>query len=279
MSSAAVTLSCAVCGAAFSARRRHAESCSPACRQRRHRGQLASRSERLARRWGLSPGDFWRSPPWLVAAVAAELAELGRVLALDCCALPDDTTLPRWIDPGRDGLAVSWAAELSEAGAAWWNPPYSRPGPWVAKASAEASAGVWSVGLVPASMGARWMVEAMHHAALVEVIRGRVPFLDPDTGRETPGNRHDSALLHFRPLRSPGLASLRYVELATLRRRGEAALSARQATDSGQMFPLCSPAKLSPDVLGVKPSLFAREASPAGVGQSVLSEQKPRVQR
>lgn len=260
MSAAAVTLSCAVCGAAFEARRRHAESCSAACRQRRHRGQVAPRAERLARRWGLSPGDFWRTPPWLVSAVAEDLAQRGQVLALDCCALPDDATLPRFIGPDRDGLATSWRAELAAGEAAWWNPPYSAPGPWVSKAAAEASAGVWSVGLVPASMGARWMVEAMQQAAVVEVIRGRIPFLDPNTGRETAGNRHDSALLHFRPGRGAGLAPVRYVELAELRREGLAARvrDAARATQAEAFFEpqngaLFYPRSTAPEAPGFTP--------------------------
>lgn len=216
----AVTLFCWRCGRAFEARRRHATTCSRACRVARHRGQRDPRSVRLARRWGLKPSDFWRTPPWLVAALLSEFP-----LTLDVSAAADDRVLPLHIGPGEDGRFVDWLARAL-GGACWFNPPYS-PGllPWVEKAAAESARGIASVGLVPPATGSRYMALADKTAAEVRLIRGRVPFLHPDTGKAAAGNRGDSCLIIFDGQTVPGRrARWSYVEVAELRQRGESAI-------------------------------------------------------
>lgn len=220
--------SCWTCGASLEARRRQARTCSPRCRQRKRRGHREPRSERLARRWALRPSDFWRTPPWLVAAVSLEVE-----LVIDVSSCADDRVCREHVPPDQDGLRTSWRAE--RPGAAWWNPPYS-PGllPWVEQAAAQHAQGVASVGLVPPALGAGYMELASEAATLIVPIRGRVPFLHPDTGEPGKGNRGDSCLVFFDG-RSQGPAEWRYVKCQELERRGRWALS--QLADVPNVFP------------------------------------------
>lgn len=185
-----------------------------------HRGQRDPRGERLARLYGLRPTDFWRTPAWVVAAVSLELP-----LTTDASACADDRVCEQHLPPERDGLTCSWRPHGPRPWSAWWNPPYS-PGllPWMEKALEEHRAGVASVGLVPPSLGASYMELAASSATVITPIRGRIPFLHPDTGQPGASNRGDSCLIYFDG-RSEGPAEWRYVDVAELRAQGEWALS------------------------------------------------------
>ena len=89
------------------------------------------------------------------------------------------------------------------------------------------SLGVYSVGLVPPATGSRYMELADRHGFEVRLFRGRVPFINPETGKAAKQNRGDSCLLLFSP-ESAGLASATwsYVQLSKLRQGGEALLVA-----------------------------------------------------
>lgn len=222
---------CWSCGEPLDGRRADALCCSTRCRVRRHRGQRAPRSQRLARAFGLRWTDFWRTPPWLVAAVSLELE-----LRIDISACADDRVCLEHIPPEADGRLTSWRPQGE--GAAWWNPPYS-PGllPWVEKAGEEHRRGVASVGLIPPSLGAAYMEQAAREATVIAPIRGRVPFLHPDTGEPAAGNRGDSCLI-FYDGRSEGPAAWHYVNLRDLRDRGQRALDL--LADVPNMFPGCA---------------------------------------
>lgn len=219
---------CWACGEPLEGRRRHAEFCSTRCRMRRYRGKRDPRSQRLARAFGLRWTDFWRTPPWLVAAVAVELH-----LVIDVSACADDRVCREHIPPEADGLTSSWRA--TEPGAAWWNPAYS-PGllPWVEKAAEEHRRGVPSVGLIPPSLGAAYMQLAADTATCIAPIRGRVPFLHPDTGEPAKGNRGDSCFV-FYDGRSKGCAAWHYVNLRDLEARGRQVLDL--VADVPNVFP------------------------------------------
>lgn len=220
---------CWTCGAPLEGRQRNTVTCSNACRMRRYRGKRQPRSARMARRWGLRPGDFWRTPPWLVAAVSLELP-----LSIDVSSSSEDSTCPEHVPPGDNGLEAEWSPQTP--GAAWWNPPYS-PGllPWMEKARDEHRRGVSSVGLIPPAMGARYMVLAHQEATAIRYIKGRVPFLHPDTGRAVAGNRGDSCLIFFLGGISLAQAEVGYVELNELREQGLRALAERPSVPD--MFP------------------------------------------
>jgi hypothetical protein len=64
--------------------------------------------------------DDWRTPPWLL-----DLLVDGRAFFDPCPANPDGLR-------GNDGLLSEWPSDRL----VFVNPPYSDPGPWVAKAAA-----------------------------------------------------------------------------------------------------------------------------------------------
>lgn len=241
---------CEVCSVPVVGR---ARTCSARCRQRLSRWP---RSRLIEARWGVPASDLWRTPPWLVEAVRLLLADDGLDLSLDACAFPEDSVAPRWISPEDNGLIVSWV-ERAEGGVTWWNPPYSSPMPWALKAVSELRLGAASVALVPACTGARWWAELVNPAARISLLRGRVAFLHPDTGRAVSGTRFDSALvwLGCRPL----AARVEVIELSDLRRAGERALSLRRSPAIGAgvppMFPEITTKLNTSEITGAYPRL------------------------
>ncbi|MBK7761593.1 MAG: hypothetical protein IPI35_35360 [Deltaproteobacteria bacterium] len=148
------------------------------------------RSRLIEARWGVPTSDLWRTPPWLVEAVRLLLADDGLDLSLDACAFPEDSVAPALVSPEENGLC-----SLLGRARRWgrrWNPPYSSPMPWALKAVSEWRLGAASVALVPACTGARWWAELVNPAARISLLRGRVAFLHPDTGRAVSGTRFDS---------------------------------------------------------------------------------------
>jgi len=81
--------------------------------------------------------DEWRTPQWLYSLFAGW----------------DDPALPL----RTDGLTRAWGPRT------YCNPPYSRPGPWVAKAISEARLGKLIVMLLQNDSSTRWWA-ALHEA-------------------------------------------------------------------------------------------------------------------
>jgi phage N-6-adenine-methyltransferase len=204
---------CLRCGAPLAGRRVDAVTCGAACRAAWHRRGATPRADRLAARWGLLPRDFWRTPPTLVRAVAAEL---GGPIGLDAASAGDDAVAPRWLTPDDDALVASWAAACHpEDRRAWCNPPYSKVAggaggagllAWVEAGVRARDEGLVVAMLVPPSTSTRYWRLAFEEAAEILLCSKRVSFLDPNTGEPERGNRGDSAILIFRPgQRGPAL--------------------------------------------------------------------------
>lgn len=198
---------CVTCDADLTGRRPHARACSPACRAKAARNAQVPRAERLAARWGLLARDFWRTPPALVAAVAAEL---GGPFGLDAASAGDDAVAPRWLTPDDDARAASWARACAPGmPRAWCNPPYSRLGggllAWVEAAVRARDEGLAVALLVPPSTSTRYWQLLQGEADEVLLLSRRVAFLDPNTGEAQKGNRGDSAVALFRPGARRGL--------------------------------------------------------------------------
>lgn len=186
----------------------------------------------------LSTGtDGWRTPPELLAELdllynfvfdfaSSGVAAVGRA--------------DRYFGPGsafgEDALAVlpeRWA-ELVQGGSGFLNPPYSTKagrgrGIWSwHKAAWEASRhGATTVMLNPPHPGRRWWWEYATRCDEIAIYKGRIPFLDPVTGKlplrwnekkdqwEISGNSQDSALFIYRPevpdKGHPGGARMRHI--------------------------------------------------------------------
>ena len=202
-----MTHTCQSCGELFEARR-GAKTCSNACRLRRSRRmRRASWAERQAARFpelGLEARDFWRSPPEVVAELGLEVGGW----AFDAAASEADHIAPAYFDPEVDSLGRPWPAAP-----AFCNPPYGNTGPgrnllaWVQHGAKQARALRAPVCLlVPATLEAAHIEAALHKGAAVEVIKGRLAFIDPARRRPVSGYRHASAAIWFGTLKPPGIS-------------------------------------------------------------------------
>lgn len=127
-----VTLRCRYCQRPFQSSRAHARTCSPACRQARARlRRTGTRSEVLAREYGIARGDLWGTPP----AVVEDLERFYR-FGLDAAATVEDRCAPVHIGPELNALSVRWLDYMPadpeptdpRPWAIWCNPPYSVKG-------------------------------------------------------------------------------------------------------------------------------------------------------
>jgi site-specific DNA-methyltransferase (adenine-specific) len=128
-----------------------------------------------------SKDQRWRTPPELFEPLHRELQ-----FGLDAAAQDGGVALvPYYITPEIDALAVHWP-DYCEPGnpVAWLNPPYGRDlGEWIAKAHRMSLLGMTVVCLIHPRTDTAFWHEHVMFAAEVRCIKGRVTFLDPDTGR------------------------------------------------------------------------------------------------
>ena len=121
-------------------------------------------------------GDQWFTPQRIVDAVGAAMGGID----LDPCAVPGT---PAWEasqlhichERGRDGLVDPWV------GSVFCNPPYSKPGPWLARCSEHAAKGNDVIALVPAAVATRYWDEHVwqKRAVIVQPV-GRLSFVGLD---------------------------------------------------------------------------------------------------
>lgn len=136
-------------------------------------------------------GDTWETPGWLFARLDREFG-----FKLDAAAAPYNAKLDRYC---VDGLADDWEDPT------YCNPPYSRPGDWVAKAATEAERGITSVLLIPASTGTGWWFDYVVKADEIRFLRGRLKY--EKAGIPHYPARFDSAIVVFRPPTARGWGS------------------------------------------------------------------------
>lgn len=164
-------------------------------------------------RGGDEEKDRWATPPEIFDPLHAEFG-----FGLDVAAATGTATCMEWLgpehpDPTRhDGLSASWHA-LSPAGRpAWCNPPYSIAGDFLRVGRLEAqNHGLVSVHLVFARTDTRWWWESVLGrdrdtqertglcAAEIRWRKGRVKFIDPQTGKPRAGAPAPSVAIVFRP--------------------------------------------------------------------------------
>lgn len=111
--------------------------------------------------------DHWTTPWAIVRALEAEFGEFD----LDPCCTALSAKTARYYTPVDDGLALPWFGRV------FLNPPYSNPGPWLAKAIAEQAPLV--VALLPVCTDTAWFHELVLGRAEIRFIKGRVEFLAP----------------------------------------------------------------------------------------------------
>jgi hypothetical protein len=167
----------------------------------------------------------WLTPPDLLEAVRNYF---GGQIPLDPATVPDNPTGAEafCVEPappqgvlfdeplgrspaGADGLRVSWGR------AAFVNPPYGKViRRWLAKIVQEAAAGCEIVALLPC---ARWeqayLHDALRCASAIWFKRGRVDFVNPETGDAVSGNPYASMMVGWNVDRARWAAALGHLGL------------------------------------------------------------------
>lgn len=169
------------------------------------------------------PSDYMRTPPEIFEPLHAK-----HQFAVDLCANDENHLVDVFLGEEINALSYGWRTILGTRDWGFWNPPYSRGhlDAWCAKARLEATWGVRSVGLIPATPGAGWFQRHLYagasatdsvqypehaygalagiehryslNAGVVMAIRWlskRPAFLRPDGSRPKGGGLRDSALV------------------------------------------------------------------------------------
>ncbi len=141
----------------------------------------------------------WRTPLYLFNACDYIMGQHGiEPFSLDAAADFTNSLCPRYWDgltDDADGLLRSWHKST------WCNPPFDKVIAFVDKAIAEAEKGNNSMLCVTSSTENKFFRTAVTSPFCRQVIflTGRVPFLDPITGKPVSGNPAGTALLRFGP--------------------------------------------------------------------------------
>lgn len=182
------------------------------CRSRWRRGAYVSEVEAVAKRFKLSVGDFWVTPPDLIETLSAEF---GPCL-LDAASTQRHAKAQAFITAEMDAFKVEWAdvAPAHRGGVGFWflNPPYGRvPGllAWMQRAHEQARRHVaLVVVLAPPGIGSAYRTWAEKNALQIRNLPRRLAFIDPITGQPVRGNTLGSSLFIFSaaPVRAAGYA-------------------------------------------------------------------------
>jgi phage N-6-adenine-methyltransferase len=118
--------------------------------------------------------DGWTSDQWATPwALIRELEQKFGAFDLDPAAQEHTAKAPRFYTIEDDGLTQPWFGRV------FCNPPYSKPGPWCARAHEATSTGEADlvVMLLPASIDTAWFHDEVLPFAQVQFVRGRVRFI------------------------------------------------------------------------------------------------------
>jgi len=143
----------------------------------------------------------WQTPPALLDKIRDELQ---CDFDLDAAATSTTAVVERFFGPDaeepddRDALATNWNRPGVKV--AFLNPPYGHGvRKWMAKAYDESRRGVTVVALVMSRTDVKWWHEYAMRAAQILFVKGRVRFVDPDTGKPRHHATAPSAVVVFRP--------------------------------------------------------------------------------
>ncbi|MFP2768082.1 phage N-6-adenine-methyltransferase [Oceanisphaera sp. KMM 10153] len=166
--------------------------------------------------------DSWATPLPVYMAMEAEFD-----FAADICASDRNAKHPIYLTEADDTLnheTLQRMAGLIPAGNyVWCNPPYSDIGPWVTAAIVLQDMGIGVVMLVMADNSVGWYAKAIEFCQEVrEVIKGRISFLEPETGKPVSGNNKGSLFFVFDPYGRQQLPRRTYVERDALMAKGQA---------------------------------------------------------
>lgn len=150
----------------------------------------------------------WATPWPFVEEVEKQL---GLKFTLDVCAADVSAKAPAYYTEEQNAFNQNWHAD-SGRGDIWCNPPYGHKRfpvyKWVRDAriySANCTDPLNIVLLLPINkMDQPWFHDTAVPNAEIWIVKGRIGFLDPETGKKCSGNSQGSMLLHFGPKATPG---------------------------------------------------------------------------
>jgi len=125
--------------------------------------------------------DKWATPPSVYDPLAAEFK-----FNYDPCPIT-------WKEGDTDALQADWGMST------FCNPPYSRVGEFVKKASDECKKGKTVVLLINAATDTKWFHEYIYGKAELRFVKGRISFIDPSNPNKKQPSPRPSMLVIFRP--------------------------------------------------------------------------------
>lgn len=176
--------------------------------------------------------DSWATPMPVYLAMDSEFD-----FAADLCASKGNAKHPLYLTEEDDALNPDTICRLVEQIPAgnyvWCNCPYSQIGPWVELCITLQERGIGTVLLVMADSSVGWYARALEHCNEVrEVIKGRLAFINPETGKPVSGNSKGSIFLIFDPFGRQQLPRRTYVARDELLATGHYLM-----TEPGMLFP------------------------------------------
>lgn len=126
-----------------------------------------------------SERDDWMTPPSIIARVQS-----FREIMLDPCAPSCRSNWFAHSNSNKAGLSINWS--MLRGGVVFVNPPYGgrrrQIDAWIQKCAQEAGRGVEIIALVPAATGSLWFNIIWGSASAICFVKGRIGFVNPDTG-------------------------------------------------------------------------------------------------
>ena len=143
--------------------------------------------------------DSWATPMAVYIAMDSEFDFHG-----DMCASDSNAKHPFYITEADDALSPATIERvinyIPSGNYVWINPPYSNTTPWVDLAIQLQERGIGSVVLAMDDSSVGWYWDALQHSNEIrEVVKGRIAFINAETGKPVSGNNKGSKFLIFDP--------------------------------------------------------------------------------
>lgn len=169
--------------------------------------------------------DSWATPLPVYLALDAEFD-----FQADLCASDTNAKHPLYVTEADDALSMGsfkrLASVIPDGNFAWCNPPYSDIAPWVGLCADLQDIGIGTVLLVMADSSVGWYYEALQHCNEIrEVVKGRLAFINPETGKPVGGNSKGSIFLIFDPYGRQSPPRRSYIERDQLMADGVALMT------------------------------------------------------
>lgn len=168
--------------------------------------------------------DSWETPMPVYVAMDHEFDFNG-----DMCASDSNAKHPFYITEADDALAPATIerviSQIPSGNYVWINPPYSNTTPWIALAAQLQKRGIGSVVLAMDDSSVGWYWDALQHCNEIrEVVKGRLAFVNNETGKPVSGNNKGSQFLIFDPYGRQTPPRRTYIERDQLMLEGGALL-------------------------------------------------------